>query len=214
MTEISDVAVGMSRGRCLTRVGGAFAAFIGPHSSRQVAPALNRIRISDAEQRREGREGRKASTMITSALARASALAALLLASAPAFASGGFSCSADDRTLKFNADGALMRRPGMNFINLGAALEIRLDAVREALRSWTFGEADVSQKWLDDRELKLQIYREWQSGDLTSFMVFVVEARAVTEGVYRGRYELTLNDAASGGATSSPRHGKVGCFVE
>ena len=87
----------------------------------------------------------------------------MLLASAPACASGGFSCSAGDRTLKFNADGALMRRPGMNFINLRAALQIRLDAVREALRSWTFGEADVSQKWLDNREIKLQFYREWQA---------------------------------------------------
>ena len=72
----------------------------------------------------------------------------------------------------------------------------------------------MSQKWLDNRELKLQLYREWQSGDVTSFMIFVVEARAVTEGTYRGGYELTLNDTASSGATSSTRHGKIGCFVE
>ena len=131
-------------------------------------------------------------------------------------ASGGLWCDAKDEALEFGVSGGLERGPGADLFNFEGNLHIHLETVPKAARDFSFGDADVSQRWLDDKALKLQLFREQMSGPC-DYVNLVIETKAIDEGVYAGTYVLTvaLPTAARGGeeATVEAR-GTVKCGAE
>jgi hypothetical protein len=131
-------------------------------------------------------------------------------------ATGGFWCKAEDASLTFTAQAGLSHGIDGGFLNFTADLQIKLSDVPTDFKSLHFDEAGVSQRWLDDKEFRLQLYRERQTGT-SDYVVFVVSTKAISEGQYHGRYALTVysmqSDSASKGRSRETR-GEVVCSIE
>jgi hypothetical protein len=143
------------------------------------------------------------------------ALLALTVLAGPAAATGGFSCRADDATVRFRIGAAMTRGMGGGFLNLTGRLEIRSQEIARDLRSTPLRASHIAQRWLDAQDFRLQLY--WERSDPHGFVDFVLRTRAVEEGDYRGEYALTVFDVA--GSTDSTgrrleRRGTVTCSVE
>jgi len=142
-------------------------------------------------------------------------IAIVLAASVPAAASGGLGCEVTDAHVDFAVDTAVTRGMGGPFFNFKATLAIAADGVPEDLRKLTLDEA-LTHSWLDGKDLKLQFYVERQEGDFAS-VDFVVDAAMVEEGLYRGRYVLTVFAPGSPAASETGQvsaTGAVVCYVE
>lgn len=116
---------------------------------------------------------------------------ALMVLPLPAAATGGLWCNADDGNLTFAARTGLSDGINGGFLNFAADLQIKLAGVPSDLRSLHFDQAAISQRWLDVKDFKLRLYRERDSGP-SAYAVLVVLTTAVSEGAYRGHYELSI----------------------
>jgi hypothetical protein len=131
-------------------------------------------------------------------------------------ATAGFTCSGDDATLKFDLASAFERRIGGSFLNLAGQIELRLKAVPAEFRLMRITADELTQRWLDHNELKLELY--WQREHQPfGFIELAVHTKSITEGIYFGGYALTVYDTDSD-RTIEPRtsfaRGNVTCFVE
>ena len=138
------------------------------------------------------------------------AFAALFAAAAPAAASGGLWCDAEDQSLEFHAETGVSRGVGGGFFNLRGSLDIAKQGVPEDLRKLSLDNALV-HSWLDGDEAKLQFYFERQEGDFAS-VDFVVETKVIEEGAYAGEYLLTV--FASPHSEPLSVQGHVACGAE
>lgn len=142
----------------------------------------------------------------------------LVAAALPAVASGGLSCTAEDKSIRFNVEAGITSGMGGPTFNLRGQLDILDKVVAEDLRSITFGDADRPQYWLDDKELRLLLYKE-RAGD-KPFGSVELELRAGIadeEGTFRGTYALSVYDLAGSGNSegkTTTLKGDISCFVE
>lgn len=120
------------------------------------------------------------------------ALSALLSATLPAAATGGFSCLAGDQSLSFKAEAATSRGMGGVILDLRASIAVKLEGISDDLRKVALDGA-LTHSWIDGDELKLQFYHE-RSVEPFGSLDLVVETAAVDEGAYRGHYALTIFD--------------------
>lgn len=120
------------------------------------------------------------------------ALPVMAAASLPAAATGGFSCSAGDDSLRFKAESGMSRGMGGVLLGFRARLDITLDGISEDLKSLTLDDA-LTHSWIDGKSIKLQFYSERPDEPFRS-VDFIVETAAVDEGAYRGQYTLTIFD--------------------
>ena len=136
-----------------------------------------------------------------------------LLQSAPAGATGGLSCKADDQNLELAVSASLRHGADGQFLGLTGRLVIRAGAPAELARL-QLRLADLPQRWLSRSALKLRLFRETARG---AFMVLDIETASgpEEEGEYRGSYSLTLFDPRKGaGAEQTVLTGKAACTAE
>lgn len=125
-----------------------------------------------------------------------SALAFFVLASAPAFASASLSCEASDKTVKLTIEAGISRGVGDDFFSFKGELEILSPGASKDFRKVEFVKENLTQRWLDNRNLKLKIYRERQ-GEPHGYVDVVIEAWPKKDSddiEFRGGYVLTIFD--------------------
>jgi hypothetical protein len=146
-------------------------------------------------------------------------LAALLASSQTAFASGGFSCSIDDKAAKFETTAVVSHGLGEQITNFKAELEVRAPGTPEDLRKLDLSE-HLTQKWYHGRDLKLRLYREREGDKTHGSIELVIEARrnkGADDTEYRGNYVLMVYDLDTAGGSegkSNTRRGRVACSGE
>jgi hypothetical protein len=146
-----------------------------------------------------------------------SVLGALLLTCGAASASGGLNCDASDSKVSFSVQGGVTRGMGGPLFAFEGNLEIKDKAVAEDLRKIGFELKHVAQYWFDDKELKLDIYREREGDKAHGYVELVIRTKVDgDEGSATGNYELSVYDTVGEGteAKEAKFSGKVSCFVE
>lgn len=139
----------------------------------------------------------------------------LVLSSTAAFASGGIWCSADDAAVKFQLDAGVTNGLGSPTFNFRGDLEILGRPVGDDLRKTVFENSDLTQYWLDDRDLRLLVYREHEVSKMFNSVELTILTKAKEEGVYDGQYTLAVYDnAADADHKSVDLTGKVSCGAE
>ncbi|WP_439573715.1 hypothetical protein [Phreatobacter sp.] len=143
------------------------------------------------------------------------ALTALALLSAmPAHASGGISCTADDRASKFTIGSPIGRSTGGAFFQFEGTLELRAANVAEDFRKVSFIKEHLTQSWFDARDLKMHVHFE-REGEPHGTIDLTVEARGNADaGTWRGRYVLSIGETVDGEFRSRRITGRVACSVE
>ena len=144
--------------------------------------------------------------------------AAMLLSSASAaFASGGIWCNVDDSAVLFDVSAGVTRGMGGPTFNFRGALEIKARPVGDGLRKRVFEQSNLTQYWLDNEELRLNIYHEQEVAKTFSTVELTILTKAGDEGVYDGQYTLAVYDSAADtdkeGKTTELT-GKVACGAE
>lgn len=135
------------------------------------------------------------------------AIAALLALAAPAFASAGFSCEADDANLtRLVVEGATPRSGG-NLINFGAELEI--DGVKIA-----FKQSDVKRYFGEGGVIRVRVGA--RAGERDYLVIVDAKRNPKDEDDWSGTYEVRYGPVAAPGkkAATQIKRGKVKCFVE
>jgi len=141
--------------------------------------------------------------------------AALLLGTAPALATASLSCSADDKSLRFSAEGIVSHGVGEGVAQFTGELEVRLKEAPPGLRKLPLALEHLTQRWLHGREVKLRLFRE-REGEGQGSVELVVETRQATkdETEFSGSYVLTVSseEAAQGApARTLKARGRASC---
>jgi hypothetical protein len=143
-------------------------------------------------------------------------IAVLFASTQTAFATGGFSCSIDDKAVKFETMAVVSHGLGEQIPQIKAELEIRTAGTPDDLRKLDLSES-VTQKWYYDRELKQRFYRERDGAKKHGYVELVIQARrkkGQDETSYGGTYALTVYDIASADGSegkTTTRRGRVMC---
>jgi hypothetical protein len=145
------------------------------------------------------------------------AATAFLCAAAPAMASGGLSCEGEDSRAKIFVESGMGRSIPGSFLNFQGKIEFSDKSIADDLRTMDIKREDLAENWLDDKTLKLHIYRE-RTGDVPhGYVDLVINTWTKEEGTYDGSFVVTAfdmtNDTTGEGKTVSVQ-GKVSCFVE
>ena len=143
------------------------------------------------------------------------ALAALACLSAiPAKATGGVSCTAEDRGAKFTIGSPVGRSTGGAFFQFEGELALRGANVAEDFRKVTLGKDHLTQSWFDARDLKMHVHFE-RSGEPHGTIDLTVEARGNADAeTWRGRYVLSIGETVNGEFRTRRLTGRVSCSVE
>jgi hypothetical protein len=122
-------------------------------------------------------------------------VAALFASLAPARATIGFACNAEDKALTIAMSGAYPMSLGMGMANFAADLDIRLTGTPPELRKLHLDRSHVSQQWFNGRDLRVTTRWERPDGEPFGEILLVVETRRgkAEESPYRGRYTLQIN---------------------
>jgi len=143
---------------------------------------------------------------------------AMLLASAgTAFASGGIWCNVDDRAVTFDVGAGVTRGMGGPTFNFRGDLEIKARLAGDGLRKTVFEDSNLTQYWLDDKELRLNIYHEHEVANAFNSVELTILTKASDEGVYDGQYTLAVYDSTAdkdGDGKTTDLTGKVSCGAE
>ena len=142
--------------------------------------------------------------------------AAALLCAAPAMASGGLSCEGEHKGASVVVESGMGRGIPGSFLDFQGRIEFGDESVAADLRTMDIKREDLAENWLDDKTLKLHIYRE-RTGDAPhGYVDLVINTWPKEEGTYSGSFVLTAFDASGAGAegTRISVQGKVSCFVE
>lgn len=93
------------------------------------------------------------------------------LAANSAHASAGLSCEASDKAVKLALEAGLSRGVGDDFFSFKGELDILAPGAPKDFRK----KEHLTQQWLDNRNLKLRVYRE-RAGDPHGYVDIVIEA--------------------------------------
>lgn len=141
----------------------------------------------------------------------------LFLSAGSAAATGGIWCSVDDAAVKFQVDAGVTTGLGNPTFNFRGDVEIKARPVDDQLRKTTFENSNLTQYWLDAKELRLNIYREQEVAKRFSSVELMILTRASDEGVYDGDYKLAVYDSTAdkgGDGKTVDLTGKVSCGAE
>jgi hypothetical protein len=144
-------------------------------------------------------------------------VATLLLSASAASASGGIWCNVDDTAVKFDVGAGVTRGMGGPTFNFSGTLEILGRPAGDDLRKTTFEDSNLTQYWLDNKELRLNIYSEHQLANAYNYVELTILTKTSDEGVYDGQYTLAIYDnAADADKDGEPVEltGKVSCGAE
>lgn len=135
-------------------------------------------------------------------------------ATAPAHATGGISCTAEDRGATFTLGSPISRTAGGSFFEFQGELELRAAGVAADFRKLTFTKEHLTQSWFDARDLKMRVYHE-RSGEPHGTIELTVEARGNADAeTWRGRYTISIGETVNGEFRTRRVNGRVSCSVE
>ena len=144
----------------------------------------------------------------------APALFACLSLASPALASGGVSCTADDRGAKFSIGSPVGRSTGGALYQFAGEIELRGPNVAEDFRKITLTREHLTQSWFDARDLKMHVHFE-REAEPHGTVDLTVETRGNAEAeTWRGRYTLSIGETVNGEFRSRRITGRVSCSVE
>lgn len=141
----------------------------------------------------------------------------LFLSAGPAAATGGIWCSVDDAAVKFQVDAGVTTGMGGPTFNFRGDLEIKARPVGDQLRKTVFEGSNLTQYWLDNKELRLNIYHEQEVAKTFSSVELTILTRASDEGIYDGEYKLAVYDSTADKDSDGKAvdlTGKVSCGAE
>jgi hypothetical protein len=141
----------------------------------------------------------------------------LFLSAGSAVATGGIWCSVDDAAVKFQVDAGVTTGMGGPTFNFRGDLEIKARPVGDQLHKTVFEDSNLTQYWLDNKELRLNIYHEQEVAKRFSSVELTILTKASDEGVYDGEYKLGVYDSAAdkaGDGKTVDLTGKVSCGAE
>lgn len=141
----------------------------------------------------------------------------LFLSAGTAFATGGIWCSVDDAAVKFQVDAGVTTGMGGPTFNFRGDLEIKARPAGDELRKTVFENSNLTQYWLDNKELRLNIYSEHQVANTYSSVELTILTKASDEGVYDGQYRLAVYDSTAdkdGDGKPANLSGTVSCGAE
>ncbi|QND67238.1 hypothetical protein HB777_27135 [Mesorhizobium loti] len=141
----------------------------------------------------------------------------LFLSTGTALASGGIWCSADDTAVKFEVEAGVTRGMGGPTFNFRGDLEILGRPAGDSLRKTVFEDSNLTQYWLDGKELRLNVYSEHKAVQTYNSVELTILTKTSDEGVYDGQYTLAVYDnAADVDKDGKPAEltGKVSCGAE
>ncbi len=116
-----------------------------------------------------------------------------ILSAGPAFASGGFSCTVDDKVLSLDAESAFSHGLGEGLLNFHGTAEIRDPFAPDSLRKVKLEPGHLPHHWLSGNELKLRIYSETTDGPFASFDLTVeTTSSEADDPSYNGTYRLQI----------------------
>lgn len=142
----------------------------------------------------------------------------LCLVTPPVHASGGLSCDANDKAIKFAVEAGVSRGTGSGIFSFKGELNILAPGAPADFRKLEFGKEHLTQQWLDNRNLKLRIYRE-RDGEPHGYVDIVIEAwpkKGAEDLEFRGGYTLTIFDMPKGGGSgkNTVLKGRITCSGE
>ena len=143
-------------------------------------------------------------------------LAVLIAGILPAAASGGLWCQLEDQQVRISIESGVTHGMGGPVFNFRGKLEILGKAVAEGFRTVEFDGDSLAQYWLDDRALKLGLYREWQDDKPFRSINLVIETQAGDdEDTYGGSYAITVFDnGVAGDDKETKLSGEIDCGAE
>jgi hypothetical protein len=127
--------------------------------------------------------------------------AALVALCAPGIANAGLSCTVKDKSVQLTLESGVTRGMGGPFFDFKAELKTNLPNVPKDFRQVKFADDHLPQRWLNDREAKLAIYRE-RDGEPHGYVEIQIETKRVSkddDGNYKGTYALTIHSVALAG---------------
>jgi hypothetical protein len=105
----------------------------------------------------------------------------------PAMASGGVSCSNSGGPVAIELSAGITRGMGSPVFSLTAVVETKKTNVGSDLKKGSFNKENLAQYWLDDKEMKLLLYRERDgAGEFGSVELLIVTSRSATISVTTG----------------------------
>jgi hypothetical protein len=138
----------------------------------------------------------------------------LLWPCAPAHATGGFDCAADDKTLSFAASAVVGRGLVTGLMNFRSSVEIHWERVPTDLCKPDMVAA-LKQSWWEGKDLRLHFYAERQTHEPFASIELLVLTTEDAEGdTYSGRYTLTYYEVGTPDSTTLHKTGKVVCSAE
>jgi hypothetical protein len=140
-----------------------------------------------------------------------------MIACAPATASatGGLSCSIDDKNVNFTFESIFSYSDIGGLFQIRGEFESKDKRTHKTLRKLALDGSELKQQWFRGNDLKLMIYRETE-GDGVPFasIKLIVEANKPPEEEfeYQGKYVLTIEPATEGGESQAfTVEGKIAC---
>ena len=106
-------------------------------------------------------------------------------------------------------------RSGGRLLSLESTLQVVDKAAPKELRAFRFKREDLTQHWLDGREggsLKLRFHRQGSAKASFEDLRLIVDAPAIDEGSFEGRYALTI--LRRGAADPFEASGSVSCSAD
>ena len=146
-------------------------------------------------------------------------IAVLIAGSLPAAASGSLDCEIKDKSLQLTLHSGITRGLGAPFFGFKAELKTSLPNVPADLKAMEFDGEHLAQRWLNEREAKLVIYRERQGNAPHGSVEITIETKRVSkddEGRYAGTYVLQIDAAPPDGKEQKPiiARGRISCSAE
>jgi len=119
-------------------------------------------------------------------------ISAAFLAPAGAYAASGVWCDAEDGNLVFHFQAASSRDGTGDWFNITGSLELRGSGVPADLAKFTIADANLSEHWWDDKDVRLKIDKIGTEAE--NFAAVQLTSIAATDGEdsYLGRYDLRL----------------------
>ena len=146
-------------------------------------------------------------------------IAVLIAGGLPAAASGSLDCEIKDKSVQLTLHSGITRGMGGPFFGFKAELKTSLPGVPADLKAMEFDGEHLAQRWLNEREAKLVIYRERQGDAPHGSVELTIETKRVSkndEGRYAGTYVLQIDAAPADGKEQKPitARGRISCSAE
>lgn len=141
----------------------------------------------------------------------------ILTSAAPAWASGGISCTSGAGAAKFEVSSGMGRDFGSGLFGLTGTLKANIADVDTALSEVTFSDETPKQLWLDGGLLFLELMVQRPGDGPYGSTDLVIKTSAVDEGSFVGKYTLTITDTgvdAGGESQHVEISGAVTCWAE